>query len=1158
MKCSMDMNYQIVPKNGEILMDISKITNKNKLRCLVFLMLYVVPFAAFSQPVINHDLMVELKPEEHQIHVIDKIDIKSLYLKGDSTTSNVAFLIHEGESLKVVEKNVRLQKQDYAFAKKTFPKLIGESLMVGTVPVDVYSVEITGELKQFTLGYSRIINHAIESGGKEYERSISNSSGLITEQGVFIAKESFWFPVFGNQLLTFNLSVRSPLNWKSVSQGDRIYAEDNDVSHMDTWRESQAQDDIYIVAAKFTEYAQSAGAVKAMAFLRTKDDALAQKYLDTTAQYLEMYRNLVGPYPYSKFALVENFWETGFGMPSFTLLGPKIIRFPFILHSSYPHELLHNWWGNSVYVDYEKGNWAEGLTSYLADHLIKEQRGKGQDYRRAALQKYTNFANSENDFALEKFVSRYDAVTEAVGYGKTLMLFHMLRRKLGDELFTSGLQSLYRKYHHKMASFNDIEEIFSDVSEMDLKLFFSQWVENTGSPNFSLNNVTREKSSSGKYRISAQIEQTQQGKAYQLDLPVLVTLENETSAKSVMLSIINKTEIFDMEFDSKPLRLDIDPEFDVFRRLDINETPPAISLVFGAKKSLIVLPANAAPDKLNAYEGLAKNWQSTQQGEISIEFDKNLESLPKDKSIWLLGWENTFRSEVQKALEIYQLDFEKNKVNVSEQALYEDKNSIILVGRNPQNQNNALALVSADSVEAIPGLARKLPHYGRYSYLAFEGVEPSNMLKGQWAVVNSPLTYQFSDRQVSIAGLDKRNPLASLAPVFSEKKLLSHVNKLASKEMMGRGLGSEALDLVANYIAEEFRSSGLTSLTSDGNYFQDWNVKLDGLDKEIRARNVVAFIPGKNPKFKDQSVIVSAHYDHLGLGWPDVRKGNEGKIHFGADDNASGVSVLLELAHLMAKKGGLERSVIFVAFTGEEVDRLGSRYFVNNMPSFPIDKVFAAVNLDTVGRLGTNPLMAFGTGTASEWVHIFRGVGFVTGVNIKSLAKDFGSSDQTSFHEKNIPAVQFFSGVNSDFHKPTDTIDKIDGAGLVKVAVALKETVSYLSEREEPLNNLLKANVSKHKPGKARPAGRRVSLGTVPDFAYQGEGVLISDVVPDSPAAKANVQAKDILIGMNGKKVKDLRSFSKILRNLKPGDEVSLKILRNKQEINLSTHVIER
>ena len=126
-----------------------------------------------------------------------------------------------------------------------------------------------------------------------------------------------------------------------------------------------------------------------LAFLRDDDPALAGRYLQATRRYLRLYESLLPAYPYPSFALVENFWETGYGMPGFTLLGPRIIRFPWILTSSYPHELLHNWWGNSVYVDFDGGNWCEGLTAYLADHLFAEQRGEAATYRRATLKKYT-------------------------------------------------------------------------------------------------------------------------------------------------------------------------------------------------------------------------------------------------------------------------------------------------------------------------------------------------------------------------------------------------------------------------------------------------------------------------------------------------------------------------------------------------------------------------------------------------------------------------------------------------------------------------------------------------------------------------------------------------------------------------------------------------
>ena len=189
------------------------------------------------------------------------------------------------------------------------------------------------------------------------------------------------------------------------------------------------------------------------------------RYLESTARNLEMYRGLIGPYPYTKFSLVENFWETGYGMPSFTLLGPQIIRFPFILTSSYPHEILHNWWGNSVYVDYLTGNWCEGLTAYLADHLYKEQQGQGAEYRRDTLKKYRDFVGEAHDFPLSEFRSRHSPATEAVGYGKALMLFHMVRRQIGDDAFRAGLQRFYRENRGKRASFTDFRKSMEAASK---------------------------------------------------------------------------------------------------------------------------------------------------------------------------------------------------------------------------------------------------------------------------------------------------------------------------------------------------------------------------------------------------------------------------------------------------------------------------------------------------------------------------------------------------------------------------------------------------------------------------------------------------------------------------------------------------------------------
>jgi S1-C subfamily serine protease len=207
------------------------------------------------------------------------------------------------------------------------------------------------------------------------------------------------------------------------------------------------------------------------------------------------------------------------------------------------------------------------------------------------------------------------------------------------------------------------------------------------------------------------------------------------------------------------------------------------------------------------------------------------------------------------------------------------------------------------------------------------------------------------------------------------------------------------------------------------------------------------------------------------------------------------------------------------------------------------------LNLDTVGRLGEHPVTLFGTGSAREWAHIFRGTGFVTGIPVNAVANDFGSSDQTAFIEAGIPAVQFFAGAHEDYHTPGDTIDKIDVAGLVKVAAVLKETAEYLSNRIEPLTVTLQsrdttgeanASPSNH----ASRARRSASLGTVPDFSYQGEGVRVDSVMPDSPAEQVQLRAGDVLLQLAGRPIVDLKAYADILKSLRAGQKVELEYRR--------------
>ncbi len=663
--------------------------------------------------------------------------------------------------------------------------------------------------------------------------------------------------------------------------------------------------------------------MEALVYLRQKDDALASKYLQATAQYVEMYRGLIGPYPYGKFALVENFWETGYGMPSYTLLGPQVIRFPFILSSSYPHEILHNWWGNSVFVDYETGNWCEGLTAYMADHLIQEQRGKGEEYRRDTLQKYRSYVRDGRDFPLTEFRSRHSAATEAVGYGKTLMVFHMIRARVGDEAFRKWAAAFYREYRGKQASFADVRASLEKVTGQDLSRLFADHVQKPGAARLVAKLSDLRESTGGGFDIAFMIEQTQPGPPLQLDVPVVVQTLGKPARAVVRLdgSLAAST----LRTDAEPVALHVDPSFDLFRLLDPRETPPSIGQIFGEPGILAILPSKAPAAEQDAWRKLVEGWKSDSH-QPEVKTDADVTELPRDRAVWLLGRTNALAPKLFASGGDYTLDAEKLAVDRESMPLA--GHSAVLVRRHPANLEKAIGWILADGTVALPGLGRKLPHYGKYSYLGFEGDEPTNVLKGQWTATDSPLRVDLrpnDERGAPVASLtlSARKALAELPPVFSQKALLEHVAWLSAPEREGRGSGSKGLEASAEYVAAAFKAMGLSPAGDAGTYFQSFSSAKSPSGTAVTLRNVIGVLPGSKAEWKGQSALLTAHYDHLGLGWPDVHKGDEGKLHPGADDNASGVAVLLELAKALASGEKPERTIVFIAFAGEESGLLG-------------------------------------------------------------------------------------------------------------------------------------------------------------------------------------------------------------------------------------------
>jgi len=1093
---------------------------------------------------VHHDLEVRIQPDQNSLQVVDRVTFKEAVTADE--TGAYRFVLHAGLEPRVATPGWTLQLQDGP-AKAGFLGINATTDTVSEkVPLEAYLLIPEGTPPgTVELVYGGVIHHQLATQGEEYQRSFSETPGIIDDRGVFLAGASFWVPTFGDGLMTFDLVVGGLTPpWDVVSQGRRTHHDvDSEGLRSTSWSLAHPTEEIYLVAGPWHEYSREAGDVEVFAFLRDDDPALAQRYLDATARYLDLYQGMLPPYPYASFALVENFWETGYGMPGFTLLGQQVIRFPWILTSSYPHELLHNWWGNSIYVEFEHGNWCEGLTAYMADHLFAEQRGEGATYRRATLKKYTDMVSAGEDFPLADFGSRQSAASEAVGYGKSLMLFHMARRAVGNEAFLAALSLFDREHRFSRASFSDIAEAFTDETGGDWAPFIEEWVERTGAPRFEIREARVEEGAPGEapWRVAVHLRQVQDEQPFPVTVPVAVTIEGQEEPVWAEVGACARDCIVEVPCSARPLRVDVDPAFDVMRRLDPLEVPPALSTVFGAEEQLFVLPSSASDEEIAAWRQLAADW--ARPGEAKIVLDSELEVLP-DTPTWVLGWNNRFGSEISGRLADQGVSMSAASVVLAGDELSKSDHSLVVVARAKGDPTAAVSWVTAAPIEAIPGLARKLPHYTRYSYLGFRGTEPENMAKGMWQPLSSPLVRNLSDGNMPALKLAARMPLAELPPAHDAQSLKRTVAELADPALEGRGLGSEGLQRATGLVEARLGSVGLEPAADDG-IRQSWRWTGGEPEREMELVNLVARIPGRDPKLADEPVLVIAHLDHLGRGWPDVREGNENQVHPGADDNASGVAVLLELARAMASEPPRPRPVVFAVVTGEEAGLLGSRHLLASMT--PDAKPFACVNLDTVGRLADGKLYVLNADTAREWRFIFMGVGYTTGAPVAVVSEPLDASDQVACIEIGVPAIQLFTGPTADYHRPSDTVDTIDAEGMVVVTEAAYEAIGYLAERTDPLTVTISAAANEAGTPPARTS-RRASLGTMPDFAFEGPGVRVQQVMPGSAAEESGIVAGDVIVAIDGARVTDLRSFSDLLKARAPGDAVEVTVVRGDEE----------
>lgn len=373
---------------------------------------------------------------------------------------------------------------------------------------------------------------------------------------------------------------------------------------------------------------------------------------------------------------------------------------------------------------------------------------------------------------------------------------------------------------------------------------------------------------------------------------------------------------------------------------------------------------------------------------------------------------------------------------------------------------------------------------------------------------------------------------------------------MASDELEGREIGTVGEQKAAAHIAERFKEIGLIPAGTN-DYYQEFqvtpaqnphelaNVGKGGNSTTIVGNNIVARIDNAG----DEIIIIGAHYDHLGYGGISSLYRGDSLVHNGADDNASGVAVLLQLAELL-KGRELQKDVVFIAFSGEEEGLWGSNYFCKN-PTIDLSKVSAMINMDMVGKLNEEKVLAIhGTGTSPSWKKILNNAN-TDSIPLLFRESGIGPSDHTSFYLQDIPVLHFFTGQHEDYHKPSDDAARLNYEGMARIAAMIERIIITLDASE-------KLAFTKTKDESSDSPRFTVTLGVVPDYLFGGYGMRIDGISSDKPAFIAGLEKGDIVIQLGEHTVSDMNSYMVALSKFEKGMETSVVVKRREQQLTYS------
>jgi len=672
-----------------------------------------------SIPHVRHDLDITLHPETHRLVGRDDMIVST----AGSATLTCALADHA--DLAAVE--INRSPAEHHFSKGRLQVVVPEALR--------------GLQVHLTIRYSAVFDDSYPEMPVNTDNPGYGVTGIVSETGTFLLAGAGWYPQILSEQATFRIRVDAPKGVVAVTAGRSLGRRTKDNRTISEWKIDPAAEGLALSAARYLVKERDLGDLSIATYFFDKTHPLAERYLDAVERYIRMYEELFGPYPFEKFAVVENFFPTGYGFPSYTLMGGRVLRLPFIITTSLGHEIAHCWWGNGVLVDYDSGNWSEGLTSYVADYLYKEQASvqKAAEHRHQWLRNYATLVDTSKDFPLAAFTRRVDNPSKVIGYDKGAMVFHMIRQTIGDRAFWQALRDIYAEKRFQKASWDDFRLAFErrgvcGGSPCRLDWFFDQWVFRKGAPQPTLVDVTRRQRPDGQWVVTGRVLQDSPF----FDIRLNLALQSVGGKETKTIFLQGDETYIEMVSPDEPRSLQLDPGADVFRKLFPSEIPKSINSVKGADTVLMVLTEQAGPDAKDIAGLLARSFGLENAGWVQ---EAGLSRrLMKDHDLVFIGLPKKQKlvSGIPPPVTLEESGFttDTHRYTTPEDTLF-------AVFTHPVSDNRSAALLFSPGGKVGVRTTMKLTHYGRYSYLGFQSGR--NTDKGTWPVTASPLIFSWKE-----------------------------------------------------------------------------------------------------------------------------------------------------------------------------------------------------------------------------------------------------------------------------------------------------------------------------------------------------------------------------------------------------------------------------